>query len=146
MNVWHQLLTNRYIVAAFIGSILAQVLKVFVYFLLDHRWNWRLASKSGGMPSSHTAAVVALTTTIGRYQGVDSVLFAVSTVFSIVVMYDASGVRRAAGDQAKLLNSIIYTIPDLQDLQIKQLKEILGHTPIEVLAGGILGIIIGFLV
>jgi len=144
MNVWNQLLTNRYIVAALIGSVLAQVLKVFVYYLLDHHWNWRLASKSGGMPSSHTAAVVALSTAIGRYQGVDSVLFAISTVFSIIVMYDASGVRRAAGDQAKLLNSIIYTIPDLKELQIKQLKEILGHTPIEVLAGGILGIIIGF--
>ena len=144
MNGFQEFLANRYLGAAFIAAFLAQLSKVLVYYLLERRWNWRLMNRSGGMPSSHTAAMMAITVMAGRLIGLDSGAFAISATMTTIVMYDASGVRRAAGDQAKILNYLILQIPDLQELQIRQLKEIIGHTPIEVLAGAFLGLAVGF--
>ncbi|MCL2497107.1 MAG: divergent PAP2 family protein [Symbiobacteriaceae bacterium] len=140
------LLHNRMVWAAFLGMASAQLLKVFIVWLSDRVLDWSLLGTSGGMPSSHTAAVVALTVAIGRLHAWDSAVFAISLVNTIIVMYDAAGVRRSAGDQARILNILITQFPDLQELQREQLREILGHTPFEVLAGAALGLIMGNLV
>lgn len=98
------------------------------------------------MPSSHSAVVTSLATMIGKYQGIDTPIFALSVVFAFVVMYDAAGIRRAAGKQAKLLNKIIET-PGLTGLQVSErLVEVLGHTPIQVLVGAIIGIVVGIII
>ena len=98
------------------------------------------------MPSSHSAVVTSLATMIGKYQGIDTPIFALSVIFAFVVMYDAAGIRRAAGKQAKLLNKIVET-PGLTGLQVSErLVEVLGHTPTQVLVGAIIGIIVGFII
>ena len=98
------------------------------------------------MPSSHSAVVTSLATMIGKSQGIDSPIFALSVVFAFVVMYDATGVRRAAGKQAKLLNKIVET-PGLSGIQVSEkLVEVLGHTPTQVLVGAIIGILVGLII
>ena len=97
------------------------------------------------MPSSHSAVVTSLATLIGKYQGVDTPVFAMSVVFAMVVMYDAAGVRRAAGKQARLLNKIVET-PGLSGVQVQEkLVEVLGHTPLQVIVGAIIGVVVGIL-
>lgn len=98
------------------------------------------------MPSSHSAVVTSLSTLVGREYGTDSAIFALSVVFACVVMYDAAGVRRAAGKQAKLLNKIIET-PGLSSVEVSErLVEVLGHTPVQVIVGATIGIIVGLIV
>ncbi|WP_419022647.1 divergent PAP2 family protein, partial [Holdemanella sp.] len=98
---------------------------------------------AGGMPSSHSAVVVALCTMIGKNYGIDSAIFGLSIVFAFVVMYDAAGVRRAAGKQAKLLNKIVQT-PGLSNVEVtEKLQEVLGHTPTQVFVGALIGLIVG---
>ena len=97
------------------------------------------------MPSSHSAVVTSLATLIGKYEGVTSSVFAISVIFAFVVMYDAAGIRRAAGKQAKLLNKLIET-PGLSGIQVgEKLVEVLGHTPIQVIVGAIIGISAGLI-
>jgi uncharacterized protein len=139
------LIHNPYFVAPLIAWAIAQMGKVIVDSVLAHRVSVRRLATAGGMPSSHSALVVCLTTVIGRLQGVQSPLFALSVIFTAVVMYDATGVRRAAGQQAMILNRLL---DDLfiahQGIRQERLRELLGHTPIEVIAGALLGIIIGW--
>lgn len=98
---------------------------------------------AGGMPSSHSAVVIALATMIGRSQGVNSPIFALSLIFALVVMYDAAGVRRETGKQAHLLNEIVNT-PGLSSVEVKEkLVEAVGHTPVQVFAGAIIGFSVG---
>lgn len=98
------------------------------------------------MPSSHSAVVTSLATMIGKSQGIDTPIFALSVIFAFVVMYDAAGIRRAAGKQAKLLNKIVET-PGLTGLEVSErLVEVLGHTPTQVLVGALIGIIVGFII
>ena len=137
---------NRMILAALLGMMSAQLLKVFFVWISDRVLDWSLLTTSGGMPSSHTAAVVALAVSIGRLYSWNSAAFSISLVNAVIVMYDSAGVRRSAGDQARILNIMITQFPDLQELQREQIREILGHTPIEVLAGAALGLIMGNLV
>ena len=100
---------------------------------------------AGGMPSSHSAVVVSLATLIGKNVGFDSPLFALSAVFAFITMYDAAGVRRAAGKQAKLLNKIVET-PGLTGIEVtEKLAEVLGHSPIQVFVGALIGIVVGLL-
>ena len=138
------LLRNPYFVVPAIAWGIAQVSKVITDSVLTRRLNVRRLATAGGMPSSHTALVIALTTVIGRLQGLQAPLFALSLLFSLVVMYDATGVRRAAGQQAMILNRLL---DDLfiahQGIRQERLRELLGHTPIEVFAGGALGVIVG---
>jgi len=117
-----------------------------VYDLVKNkRFNFKRIMGAGGMPSSHAAAVCALTVLIGRYEGLDSAVFGVSLIFALVVMYDAAGVRRAAGKQASVLNKIIEK-PGLTSLEIQEkLVEFLGHTPMQVIVGAIIGILAGFI-
>lgn len=98
------------------------------------------------MPSSHSAIVMSITTMLGKYEGVNSAIFAVSLIFALIVMYDACGVRRAAGKQAELLNKIIET-PGLTGVEVSErLIEVLGHTPVQVFVGAAIGIVVGLLV
>jgi len=134
---------NKYIYIPFLLWLFIQMYKVIHDLITTKQFNFKRIVGAGGMPSSHTAIVTSLTTLIGKYQGVDTPIFAVSLIFSLVVMYDACGVRRAAGKQAAILNKIIQT-PGLTSVQVSEkLVELLGHTPIQVFVGALIGIFVG---
>ena len=144
MNVWTEMLGNQVLVSAVMGWVVAQFLKTLIDFLLNKSFNAERLVGSGGMPSSHSATVCGMTTAAMLRYGVGSFEFAVSFVVSMVVMYDAIGVRRETGKQAKLLNSILMENPLKLNAEVLQekLKEYVGHTPLQVLAGAILGILL----
>jgi uncharacterized protein len=119
---------------------LAQFLKVPIEFILHHRINWGLWFSSGGMPSSHSALITAVTLSIGLIYGFDSPVFALAFAISMIVIYDAAGVRREAGRHAEKINILINEFFSGHPISDKQLKEVIGHTPAQVLAGVILGI------
>lgn len=132
------ILGNIYFWTAAYSWLIAQVIKVINDLIVHKKLNVRRLWGSGGMPSSHAATVMSLTTVVGIINGWDSAIFAVSFIFAIVVMYDAAGVRRAAGKQAKVLNQMI----EEKGVKIKErLTELLGHTPFEVFMGAFLGIV-----
>lgn len=126
---------------AFSGIILAQVIKCVLHLIVKRNLDLRLFTTTGGMPSSHSAGVMGLSTTVGLLRGFDSIEFAIALGYAFIVMYDAAGVRRAAGKQAACLNKIIMDLykQDLVEAGGK-LKELLGHTPMQVLIGAIFGI------
>jgi len=128
------------------GMVVAQLAKFLLILALERRLAWDRISETGGMPSSHSAAVAALTTAIGLTYGVESAYFAISFVFGSVVIYDATGVRRAAGQHAEVLNSLISEMSHLfeEGDSPKALKTLLGHTYPQVFVGTLLGIFIGF--
>lgn len=139
-----ELFSSYYLQCSLVAWFLAQLTKTVLTYIQLGRIDLERMVGSGGFPSSHTALVVALTTAVGLRDGLNSDLFAVSLVFSLIVMYDASGVRRAAGRQAQILNQLIRHLATRQ-IQIigdgKLLKELLGHTPFEVFGGIFLGIV-----
>ena len=137
---------NDILVSAVTAWLIAQLLKVIVNLSLVRKLNLQLLLSSGGFPSSHSATVSALALGIGKYYGWDSPIFAVSAVYGMVVMYDAAGVRRAAGKQAEVLNQLVENLYLGSDLAQERLKELIGHTPFEVFGGVIVGIIVGLLV
>ncbi len=137
---------NIPLVAAIAGWASAQLLKVIINSILEKRFAWESLMASGGMPSSHSAFVTALTTVIGATHGFSSDFFALSAAFALVVMYDACGVRRAVGEQAKALNRIIHAMKENSVIGNETaLKEILGHSPFQVAMGFLLGVGIGIL-
>jgi acid phosphatase family membrane protein YuiD len=133
----------RYLLPALLAWAIAQILKVCVFSVRKRHLDLRVLAETGGMPSSHSAIVAALTTAVGRLNGVTSDVFAIALIFSIVVMYDAQGVRRAAGRQAAILNRLIDDVMAQRGIQETRLRELLGHTPVEVLVGAALGILVG---
>lgn len=146
MNYLSTLFRNPYFTASLWSWFIAQTLKVVLTLLKEKRLNFYRFVGSGGMPSSHSAMVMGLSTSIGLGCGWDSVEYAVSFIFALIIMYDASGVRRAVGKQAMILNQMIKDRQQNKHIEEKKLKELVGHTPIEVFAGAILGIIIANLV
>lgn len=144
MKFLQQLFSNSVLITALLGWLVAQVLKIVLIW--DKKLDFKRIVASGGMPSSHASFVMALAMGIGFTEGFDSGAFAISFVVAFVVMYDAAGVRRAAGQQASILNKIVddFEKSDYSDTH-KKLKELLGHTPIEVFGGAILGIIIAII-
>ena len=131
------------------GWLVAQILKTIINAVLLHEFRWERMWGSGGMPSSHSSTVCAMVVSTGRLCGTNSPLFALALILAIIVMYDAQGVRRETGEQAKVLNSMITNWVDMNFhntpfLTDKKLKEMVGHTPFEVWAGALLGIAIGF--
>ena len=136
----------KYIIVPFFVWFGIQLFK-FIYDLVkSKKFNFKRLMQAGGMPSSHSGVVISLTTMIGKNVGINSPLFAVALIFSFIVMYDAAGVRRAAGKQAKLLNKIVET-PGLTSLQVSErLVEVLGHTPVQVIVGAAIGVIVGLVV
>jgi len=122
-------------------GFLVQISKVLTFLLREKKINVRRFVETGGMPSSHAASVSALTTAVGFREGVGSVMFGVVLFFSLIVMYDAAGLRRAAGRQATLLNRILHEHIQLPGPPHERLRELLGHTPIEVLIGALIGVL-----
>jgi acid phosphatase family membrane protein YuiD len=124
---------------------ICQVAKVTLTSIRQHRLNLRVLAETGGMPSSHSAIVAGLATSVGKYAHVDSPEFAIALIFSFVVMYDAAGLRRAAGRQAAVLNRLVEDLVHMRGVQEPVLRELLGHTPFEVLVGAAIGIGVGLL-
>jgi uncharacterized protein len=133
----------HFLLPAILAWAIAQVLKVGVILIRKRHLDLRVLAETGGMPSSHSAIVAALTTAVGRINGVTSATFAIALIFSIVVMYDAQGVRRAAGRQAAVLNRLVDDLVSQKGIQETRLRELLGHTPVEVFVGAALGIAVG---
>lgn len=150
-------LENYPLWAALVAIGLAQFVKIPLHFLASKSWQWSLLFSTGGMPSSHSSAVTALSTAVGIREGFASSAFAISAIIGIIVMFDAAGVRRHAGMQAEVLNKLVdefnHLLEGMKTFKVqprqekaKKLKELLGHQPIEVFMGGWLGIIIALLV
>ena len=145
MDILLKLITNKYIYVPTLLWFAVQLFKLITDIIKTKKFNFKRILGAGGMPSSHTAIVVSLATLIGKDVGVDTPLFALAVIMSLVVMYDAAGVRRAAGKQASLLNKIVET-PGMSGLEVQEkLVEVLGHTPLQVIVGAILGIIVGLI-
>lgn len=145
MRFWEFISGNGYevIFCGLIAAVVAQVLKLFTFAFVDKKFNFKIFTTTGGMPSSHSAGVMSVTTAVGLIAGFDSLFFAISLAYSLITIYDAAGIRRAAGKQAECLNRIMddFYKHDVQAIG-GRLKELLGHTPLEVLAGCALGIVL----
>ncbi|NLL49002.1 MAG: divergent PAP2 family protein [Firmicutes bacterium] len=139
--IWSQLQSNGVLWTAILAWAIAQFLKIISWAFVSRELNFKRLVEPGGMPSSHSAFVTSLSTGIGMCEGFDSTMFALAAVFAVIVMYDASGVRRAAGKQARVLNRIIEDL-NRRELHPERLRELLGHTPFEVLVGAALGIVV----
>lgn len=148
MELFNQLMDNMILISAVCGWIVAQVLKTVIYTLFTKQFVAERLVGGGGMPSSHSATVCALSTATFLQYGVGSFEFAVTAILSLIVMYDAIGVRQEAGKQAKVLNDMIEIFLHMgKDMDIEeQLKEFIGHTPLQVFVGAILGIITACLI
>lgn len=138
-------LENKFLIVPFIVWCCIQLFKFITDFVINRKPNFKRLFGAGGMPSSHSAVVATLTTLIGKEYGLGSGIFAVSFIFSLIVMYDAAGVRRAAGKQATILNKLVENYPNSNVIVTEKLVEVLGHTPFQVLIGAVIGILVGTL-
>ncbi|MGN7375426.1 divergent PAP2 family protein [Bacillus halotolerans] len=148
-----ELFMNFPLLSSLAAIIFAQVIKVPIQFIVSRKLDWSLVTSTGGMPSSHSAAVTALSTGVALEHGLGSSLFAVSAIFAVITMFDATGVRRHAGEQATVINKLVIDfnrfVNEAKDFpkaeekeKQKKLKELLGHQPIEVFFGGLTGILL----
>lgn len=142
MPIIHRLIDNRILLAAILGWVVAQGVKVLLGVVTERRFNFRWLVGSGGMPSSHSAGVSALATSVGIVEGLSSPIFAVTLVVALVIMFDAQGVRRATGQQAEALNKMLEDIYWKRPIAETRLIELIGHTPIEVFVGSAIGILL----
>lgn len=141
MEFIQQIMENKTITVPAIAWFVAQAIKVIGVIIRENKLDFTRFVGSGGMPSSHSAFIVSLATVVGKNHGWNSTMFGIAFAISMVVMYDAAGIRRAAGKQAEVLNRIIFSSEDIHIDE--ELKELLGHTPFEVIMGAALGIIMG---
>jgi uncharacterized protein len=143
MNDLGSILDNSVLVIALVACLFAQASKLIIELIIHRKVNFRVLVETGGMPSSHSALVTALATGVGIHDGFASTSFAIATVFAFIVMYDAAGVRQAAGKQARILNQIMDEFfQGEHQFTEDRLKELLGHTPVQVIIGSILGVFI----
>ncbi len=142
----NSLLNNRILLAAFLAWAIAQVSKTILDLFRQRKLILSRLVSSGGMPSSHSALVTGLATSTGRVMGVGSAAFAIAVVVASIVMYDAAGVRRAVSIQARILNQMIDEAFQGSPMAEKRLRELIGHTPIQVFVGALLGICVGLIV
>jgi hypothetical protein len=140
-----QIIKNKIFMTTLSAWIIAQIIKVTIGVVKEKKFDFRWLVGTGGMPSSHAAGASCLSAAIGLEYGFNSVYFALAASFAIVVMFDAQGVRRASGRQARILNKIMEDIYWQKRIHDNQLRELIGHTPIEVIAGFLLGVAIAFL-
>lgn len=146
MQNFSDILNNYVLTVALIACLIAQASKLVIDLAKNRKFNVRVLVTTGGMPSAHSALVTALATAIGQTAGWASNQFAIATIFAIIVMYDAAGVRQAAGKQARILNQIIDELfQEKPDFNEARLKELLGHTPFQVIVGSILGVAISWI-
>lgn len=137
---------NLILLLSIVAWAIAQILKVMILQITERKLDWRRILDSGGMPSSHSAAVCACAAATGNLYGFSSALFAIAAVMAVVVMYDAANVRKAAGEQAKILNYMMNHWDEMKPALFgKELKELLGHSPLQVLVGALLGIAVGLI-
>ncbi len=134
-----------FLLAPLVAWAIAQASKVILTSWRQRRLNLRVLAETGGMPSSHAAIVMGMTAAVGKHAGLSSAPFAVALIFSFVVMYDAAGLRRAAGRQAAILNRLVEDLVHMRGMQEQKLRELLGHTPVEVVVGALLGIVVGWI-
>lgn len=132
---------NPYLVVPLLGWLAAQITKLGLDLIKNGRLDWRLLYAAGGMPSAHSATMAAVATTAGILEGLGSPLFGISTVFTAVVLYDSFGVRRAAGDQGTVINTIVA---QLKTTGAKKVRELIGHRPSEVIVGALTGVVVAF--
>lgn len=142
MNFFTQILQNHVLMVALVGWLSAQVIKIIIELIRHRKLKLQLLMATGGMPSSHSSLVMSMATAVGLKYGFNSTFFAMAIVAAFVVMYDAQGVRRQAGTHAHIINVILENIENTGIKLDKNLKELLGHTPLQVIAGAILGIIV----
>jgi acid phosphatase family membrane protein YuiD len=141
-----EIAANPVLVAATLAWAIAQTIKFVIYSVRERRVSLRYLTTMGGMPSTHSATVAGLATAVGIRDGLRSTSFAVAFLFAVIVMYDAAGVRRAAMAQAKILNQIIDELFQGHPISETRLRELLGHTPFEVMMGALLGAVIAYVV
>lgn len=139
------ILDNRVLIASVLAWAVAQLSKTLYELIRFRKLRFNRLVSSGGMPSSHSAFVTSLAAATGRVAGVDSVVFAIAVVLAAIVMYDAAGVRRAVSIQARILNQMIDEAYQGKPFAEKRLRELIGHTPTQVIVGGLLGIAVGLL-
>ena len=135
------LFSNQVLIAALSAWSIAQIIKVPLEYLRNRTWDWSLLLRAGGMPSSHSALVAGLGHAIGLYEGWDTPIFAIAFALAMIVIYDATGIRRQAGLHASIINKMIEDLATGHPLKQELLKEVLGHTPMEAVAGMILGLL-----
>ena len=142
----YEIITNLALVIPVSAWAISQLIKSFVVLVREKRFDWWFLFRSGGMPSAHTALVCALATAVAMIQGVNSVAFAIAVILAMVVMYDAAGVRQAVGRQAKIINRIVKELREKRprDEVERDLREFIGHTQFQVIAGAISGILIAW--
>ena len=146
MNILTEIVRNKCIYVPFILWFLIQTFKVVSDLVVNKKLHVKRIIGGGGMPSSHSAVVCSLSMLVGREYGFDSGIFAIALVMSFIVMYDAAGVRRASGKQARILNKILET-PGMSTVEVQEkLIEALGHTPIQVFVGAVIGFFVGFII
>jgi acid phosphatase family membrane protein YuiD len=136
------LFQNKTLIAGIIAWAIAQLIKIPLDYLRTRRWNWALLFTTGGMPSSHSALVTATTLAIGLYYGFDNPVFALGVAFTMIVTYDAAGVRQQAGIHAQRINIIFEELLRGHPISEDDLREVLGHTPLEVTGGILLGLVV----
>lgn len=136
------ILQNKVLIAVLAGWLLAQVLKIPTEYLRSRRWMWAMFFAAGGMPSSHTALMVAGTLAVGLYHGFDNPLFAIAVGVTMIIAHDAAGVRRQAGKHAERINLLFGELLHGHMWSEDELKEVIGHTPLEVVGGIILGLLV----
>ena len=146
MSFFEGILNNTILISALAAWIAAGVLKMLINLFLAKEINLMLIISSGGFPSSHSAVVSALAVGVGKNFGWDSSVFAIAAVFGLIVLHDAIGIRRAAGKQAVVLNQLVEQFYRSLDFPQERLKELIGHTPLQVFGGVMLGIIVGVLI
>ena len=140
-------LSNKILVASFWGWLVAQLLKTLIYVAVNKNFNPERLLGDGGMPSSHSATVMALVTSTAFYYGPETFEFAVTAILALIVMHDAMGVRRETGKQAKVINNMMDWFVQNSDISPEEkLKEFVGHSPTQVFFGALLGILVGFIV
>ncbi|MCL1859080.1 MAG: divergent PAP2 family protein [Oscillospiraceae bacterium] len=139
----YDILNNYALVCSMSGWLIASLAKVVILLIREKRLDFRKIFASGGMPSSHSATVSSLATAVAKTDSIRSTSFAIAFMFAFIVMYDAAGVRRASGEQARILNQLVNNLSENKPVYVKKnLKELIGHTPLEVVVGALLGILI----
>ena len=143
-EIFIQIIQNRVFIITLLAWVIAQAIKVTIGVIRERKFDFRWLIGTGGMPSSHAAGAACLATILGFEYGFDTAYFAIACSFAIVVMFDAQGVRRSTGRQARILNKVMEDIYWQGRISEGRLRELMGHTPVEVLAGALLGIAVAF--
>jgi uncharacterized protein len=138
--IFGNILDNHVLITGLAGWLLAQLLKIPIGFLRTHHWNWALFFGAGGMPSSHSALVTSTAAAVGLHFGFNNPVFGVATAIAMIVVYDATGIRRQAGMQAQKINILVEELLKGHPISEEHLREVLGHTPVEAMGGVLLGL------